>query len=144
MAAAGSDILFGQAGDDTLYGGGAAGAVDNSGNAFVYTMRTNNGNDVIKDFQVGSDRLTLIDLVDSHLEAGVWNAASNPDASRTPDSIRQLVSGGPLVQQAGTINDADHNLSYQDLMHVDSVNQYLTLSADGPEQPQDHLAQRRR
>ena len=131
VGGAGQDILFGQAGDDTLYGG-AAGAVDNSGNAFVYTMRTNNGNDVIKDFQVGSDRLTLIDLVDSYLGSGVWNSVSNPDASRTPDSIRQLVAGGPLVQQAGTINDADHNLSYQDLMLSTSANQYLSLSADGP------------
>ncbi len=124
----GQDILYGQAGDDTLYGG-AAGAVDNSGNAFVYTMRTNNGNDVIKDFQVGTDRLTLIDLVDSHLGTGVWNATTNPDASRTPDSIRTV--NGILGQAAGTTNDADNNLSFQDLMPLTSANQYLTLGSDG-------------
>ena len=120
----GRDILYGQAGDDTLYGG-AAGAVDNSGNAFVYSMRTANGNDVIKDFRVGNDRLSLIDLVDSHLGTGVWNAASNPDASRTPDSIRV---GG---QGVGTTNDSDNNLNFRDLLAADSPNQYLDISSDG-------------
>jgi Bacterial Ig domain/RTX calcium-binding nonapeptide repeat (4 copies) len=127
----GRDILFGQAGDDTLYGG-AAGAVDNSGNSFVYTLRTDNGNDVIKDFQIGSDRLSLIDLVDSHLGSGVWNATTNADASRTPDSIRQQGgAGGPLVQAAGTTNDADKNLSFHDLVQATSANQYLDVSSDG-------------
>ncbi len=131
VGGAGQDILYGQAGNDTLWGG-AAGAVDTSGNVFVYSMRSNSGNDVIKDFQVGNDRLSLIDLVDSHLGTGVWSATTNADASRTPDSIRQQGGpGGPLVQATGTTNDADNNLSFHDLVQATSANQYLDVTSDG-------------
>jgi hypothetical protein len=65
---AGSDLLFGQAGDDTLYGGAlgdTAATADGTADAFVYSMRADNGNDVIKDFQVGVDRIYLVDALDT-------------------------------------------------------------------------------
>lgn len=135
IGGAGADILYGQAGNDTLYGGSfdsgtQAATADATGDAFVYTMRTTNGNDVIKDFEVGVDKLVLIDLVDSHLGSGTWDAATNPDASRAP---YPSVQTGPdtFTQADGTVNLSDYNLSYHDLVQATSPNQYLEIASDG-------------
>jgi len=60
----GADVLMGQGGDDILYGG-AAGTPDAARDTFVYSMRVDNGHDVIKDFDVAHDRIALIDVLDA-------------------------------------------------------------------------------
>ncbi|MFA7505003.1 MAG: Ig-like domain-containing protein [Burkholderiaceae bacterium] len=57
---AGNDLLFGQGGDDTLIGGAGA-------DTFVFSMRTDNGNDTIMDFNAAEgDRIMLVDAIDSN------------------------------------------------------------------------------
>ena len=67
IGGAGNDILFGGAGNDTLTGGEGA-------DKFVFLAKSNSGNDVITDFQAGSDKVVFADLVStSQLENAVWN-----------------------------------------------------------------------
>ena len=63
----GDDVLFGGAGNDTLTGGEGA-------DQFVFLANSNNGNDVITDFQAGVDKVVFADLVSLHdLQNAVWN-----------------------------------------------------------------------
>jgi len=111
---AGNDLLFGQAGDDTLYGGAlgdTATATDGDADTFVYSMRADNGNDVIKDFEVGVDRIYLVDALDTY----------------TTDSLRP--SDENVVGFSTT--NADSNLSPRDFLFDDSIAQFLTVTGDG-------------
>ena len=110
---AGNDLLFGQAGDDTLYGGAlgdTAATADGNADAFVYSMRADNGNDVIKDFEVGVDRLILVDALDTYtVDSRLPGATDSPTAT----------------------TDADTNLSLSDFVQPDSASQFLTVNDDG-------------
>ena len=55
----GKDYIMGGAGNDTLTGGTGA-------DKFIYSTKLNNGNDVIKDFTVGKDKITLSDVLSAH------------------------------------------------------------------------------
>src|SRR5690606_20621428 len=110
---AGSDLLFGQAGDDTLYGGAlgdTATASDGNADTFVYSMRADNGNDVIKDFEVGVDRIYLVDALDTF----------------TADSKLPGATDSPTAT-----TDADTDLTFQDFFADDSAIQNLTVTDDG-------------
>ena len=107
---AGSDLLFGQAGGDTLYGGALGDTVataDGIADAFVYSMRTDNGHDVIMDFQVGTDRIFLVDALDK-----------DDTASKLP---------GATDTETETTN-ADTNLSYEDFL---GASQLIVIGDDG-------------
>ncbi|MGE3844222.1 MAG: Ig-like domain-containing protein, partial [Vicinamibacterales bacterium] len=99
----GADILFGQEGDDTLYGGdvGQAAGPDAAADAFVYSMRVDNGNDVVMDFEVGLDRIYLTDALDTY-------------------TVGSAIPGTAL--------SSDENLTFQDFLLGDSASQYLTVS----------------
>ncbi|WP_233568286.1 VCBS domain-containing protein, partial [Neisseria chenwenguii] len=63
----GDDIMFGGAGNDSLTGGEGV-------DQFVFLANSNNGNDVITDFQAGVDKVVFADLVSpQQLENAVWN-----------------------------------------------------------------------
>ncbi len=112
---AGSDLLFGQAGDDKLYGGALGStpaASDGAPDTFVYSMRADNGNDVIKDFEAG-DRIYLVDALDTYTTDSGIPPFENPD------------NGTPFV------NDSDANLTFRDFVQADSPGQYLTVTDDG-------------
>ena len=55
----GKDYIMGGAGVDTLTGGTGA-------DKFIYSTKLNNGNDVITDFTVGTDKITLSDVLSAH------------------------------------------------------------------------------
>ncbi|MFT4102266.1 MAG: Ig-like domain-containing protein [Burkholderiaceae bacterium] len=112
VGGAGRDVLFGQVGDDALVGGRldqATGAIthDHATDVFVYSMQTQNGNDVIHDFELGVDRIALIDVLDT---AGVHR--------------------GPGAPGAATTDCADTNLGREDVTAATSPNQYLSVSTD--------------
>jgi len=110
---AGNDLLFGQAGDDTLYGGAlgdTAATADGTADTFVYSMRAGNGNDVIKDFEVGVDRIYLVDALDTY----------------TADSRLPGATDSPTAT-----TDADTNLTFQDFFAGTSTIQNLTVADDG-------------
>ena len=112
---AGSDLLFGQDGDDTLYGGAlgdTAQTADGVADAFVYSMRADNGNDVIADFEAGVDRIYLVDALDTVI-AG----------SRSP--------GETTDDPATTTTNADTNLSFADFVQGTSASQYLEVTNEG-------------
>ena len=107
----GNDILDGGSGNDRLYGGsgddiltGGAGA-----DKFVFSMRGidgtsgNDGNDVITDFTLGTDKIILTDVLDL-----VWTApASAPGAGASADStlnLSDLINQGNN-KQAITVTD---------------------------------------
>ncbi|MEZ5729572.1 MAG: Ig-like domain-containing protein [Burkholderiaceae bacterium] len=124
----GVDTLYGQGGNDTLYGGnvGENAATSETGVAdfFVYSLRSDNGNDVIKDFQVGVDKIYIVDALDTHDAGGTFDAVTSPETTRWPGS--QSDTG-----TAANVHDSNYNLNYLDLTQGTSANQYLQLSDDG-------------
>ncbi|HVL55733.1 MAG TPA: Ig-like domain-containing protein [Burkholderiaceae bacterium] len=113
---AGADLLFGQAGNDTLYGGNLGGTAANhvsgtqDGNGFVFSIAQANGNDVAKDFRIGVDKVILTDVMDSVL-TGSRYAGNATNTNQTAQS--------------------DLNLTFHDLTEAQSPNQYVTIGAEG-------------
>jgi len=67
----GNDVLFGGAGNDTLTGG-------EGNDKFVFLANSNSGQDVITDFQAGSDKVVFADVVSADkLSNAVWDDASH-------------------------------------------------------------------
>lgn len=56
----GDDKLFGMQGDDILYGG-------EGNDVFFYSRAIDNGNDIIKDFTMGEDKIVIGDLLNTSL-----------------------------------------------------------------------------
>ncbi|MFT3801266.1 MAG: Ig-like domain-containing protein [Burkholderiaceae bacterium] len=110
----GHDLLWGQGGDDILYGGswdGTTATPDAAHNVFVYSMQSQNGNDVIKDFRAGTDRIALIDVLDT---AGTHDTPAPYDGTAQP---------------TGTTNHSDTNITADDLDAGTSASQHLELHA---------------
>jgi Ca2+-binding RTX toxin-like protein len=143
---AGADVIFGGAGNDTLYGGalGSTAATSEAGvkDIFAYTLTANtaSGSDVIKDFQVGTDRLYLVNTADTF--AGVPGGPSSsvavtavaPNGSTAAYAANGTTYQGfnaAAVPTATTNNSIDNNLSIRDLTLADSANQYVTFGTDG-------------
>ncbi|MDO5090404.1 MAG: Ig-like domain-containing protein [Cardiobacteriaceae bacterium] len=72
------DFVFGGTGNDELSGNGAA-------DTFIFSTQVGNGNDVIKDFTIGEDKIALTQLLEIE---GQINPA-NPDW-QGKDSVRNL------------------------------------------------------
>jgi hypothetical protein len=136
----GIDVIMGGAGDDTLYGGAIGATAATSGavkDVFAYSMTagTQGGNDLIKDFQVGTDRLYLVDVADSYAVNSVAVTAAAPNGS-TPawanaaTTIYQGFNAAGAVT-ATTNNDIDNNLSIRDILQADSAAQFVTFGTDG-------------
>jgi len=120
VGGAGSDLIFGQGGDDTLYGGAfgdTAATANHVADAFVYSMRAGNGADVIKDFEVGADKIVLIDALDT-FNTAPWQA---------PPADANVGTTDP----APTTSNADTNLSFEDFVQGSSPSQYLTVEDNG-------------
>ncbi len=143
---AGADIISGGAGDDTLYGGaiGSTAASSEAGvkDIFAYTLAANtaSGADVIKDFQVGTDRLYLVDVADSFVGIPGGPSSSVTVSAAAPNgSTAAFAANGTTYQgfnaaaavTATTNNDIDNNLSIRDLTQADSANQYVSFGTDG-------------
>ena len=98
----GNDRLYGGSGNDTLTGGTGA-------DKFVFSMRGidgsvgHDGNDVITDFVVGTDKLVLADMVDL-----VWTApGAAPGTGASADTtlnLADLIDSG-VNKQAITVTD---------------------------------------
>ncbi len=104
----GVDRLFGMGGDDTLSGG-----TDND--KFVFSARSNQGNDTITDFATG-DTLVLADLIDISNMAGFSgnDATRNPSTVANPDTLltsADLVSFG-AINQTTTWNLGSKTLTF--------------------------------
>jgi len=118
----GNDLLWGQGGNDVLWGDSIDGHHADSHNVFVYSMREANGRDTVMDFRPGTDRIAIIDLLDT--------AGTHQDI----DSLYAVTGAGGGVtyrQPAGTTNHADTNLTAADLTQATSAAQYLTIDSDG-------------
>ncbi len=137
---AGADLIFGGAGNDTLYGGalGSTAATSQAGvkDIFGYTLTANvaNGDDVIKDFQVGVDKLYVTNTADSYITNSVAVTATPPNGSTAAFAANGTTYQGfnptaPVT--ATTNNDIDNNLSIRDLTEATSANQYISFGTDG-------------
>ncbi|MCU0623258.1 MAG: Ig-like domain-containing protein, partial [Gemmatimonadaceae bacterium] len=143
---AGADVITGGAGNDTLYGGaiGSTAATSEAGvrDIFAYSLTPNtaHGNDVIKDFQRGTDRLYLIDVADTFQGTPGGPSSSVAVTVAAPNgSTAAFAANGTTYQgfnpaaavTATTNNDIDNNLSIRDLTQADSATQYLSFGTDG-------------
>jgi Bacterial Ig-like domain/RTX calcium-binding nonapeptide repeat (4 copies) len=132
----GSDVLFGQAGNDLLIGGvnGNSAADAGSVDVAVFSFSSTNGADTFRDFEVGTDRLYLVDVVDAFQGSGNWEASGDGvHVSRYP--------GNPSDSDANSTEKSDNNLTVRDFIYANDTGttltasgqnkQYITLSADG-------------
>ena len=109
----GDDFLFGLGGDDLLIGG--YGDDEMTGglgkDAFVFSLAANSGDDIIKDFDVGTDALNFIDVLDLD-NSSTFNLAdainSVSDAGLNNDITVSLTNGGSVTLEGigtGAVND---------------------------------------
>ena len=54
----GRDFIYGHDGNDSLTGG-------KGGDTFIYNTKAANGHDVIKDFKIGEDKISLTDVLEA-------------------------------------------------------------------------------
>ena len=109
----GNDILFGNGGDDLLIGGyGDDEMTGGSGkDAFLFSLAANSGNDTIKDFEAGNDKLNFIDVLDLDGNSQFnLNDAINAisDSGASGDITISLNNGGSVTLQGigtGAVND---------------------------------------
>uniref|UniRef100_A5WE88 Hemolysin-type calcium-binding region n=1 Tax=Psychrobacter sp. (strain PRwf-1) TaxID=349106 RepID=A5WE88_PSYWF len=146
----GEDILYGQGGNDTLWGGkfveeGDRG--DGSTDTFVYSFNKDNGHDTIKDFEVGTDRIYLTDVLDAYngLDMGLGGMITNkvynendPQAkhiTRTPGTNGDVDSDSNEI--INSTAKSDDNLTIKDFRYDNNNgdsynaqgqhNQYITV-----------------
>ncbi|MCD9151613.1 Ig-like domain-containing protein [Psychrobacter sanguinis] len=104
----GNDILYGQGGKDILWGGkfveegGIRG--DGSTDTFVYSFNKNNGADIIKDFEVGIDRIYLTDVLDAYNGLGMGKGTTTTVTYSETDAKAKHITRTP-----GTKDDVDSN-----------------------------------
>ncbi len=107
------DFLFGLGGDDLLIGG--YGDDEMTGglgkDSFVFSLAANSGDDIIKDFDVGTDALNFIDVLDldNSNTFNLADAINNVSDAGDGDAITlSLTNGGSVTLEGigtGLIND---------------------------------------
>ena len=117
IAGAGNDILSGGEGDDFLTGGLGE-------DTFVFSLATDSGNDVITDFEVGTDVLSFVDVIDTADNPGVIDLGDviNGVSDDGTDITVNLTNGGSITLEGigtGGINDAT---ALQNLLGADKIN----------------------
>lgn len=116
IAGAGNDILSGGEGDDVLTGGLGV-------DTFVFSMMTDSGDDVITDFEVGTDVLSFVDVVDDNVSGDIdLGDVVSSVADDGTDITVSLTNGGSITLQGigtGGVNDAT---ALQNLIGADKIN----------------------
>lgn len=117
IAGAGNDILTGGEGDDLLTGGLGE-------DTFVFSLATDSGNDVITDFEVGTDELSFVDVIDTADNPGVIDLGDviSGVTDDGTDITVNLTNGGSITLQGvgtGGVNDAT---ALQNLLGADKIN----------------------
>jgi len=82
----GRDFIYGHDGNDSLTGGKGA-------DTFIYNTKAANGHDVIKDFKIGEDKISLTDLLDTKsidAKAPGWKGLSEIQNAQWDDSAHKL------------------------------------------------------
>ena len=82
----GRDFIYGHDGNDSLTGG-------KGGDTFIYNTKAANGHDVIKDFKIGEDKISLTDLLDTKnidAKAPGWKGLSEIQNAQWDDSAHKL------------------------------------------------------
>ena len=82
----GRDFIYGHGGNDSLTGG-------KGGDTFIYNTKAANGHDVIKDFKIGEDKISLTDLLDTKsidAKAPGWKGLSEIQNAQWDDSAHKL------------------------------------------------------
>ncbi|MEX1200372.1 MAG: retention module-containing protein [Methylophaga sp.] len=117
IAGAGNDILSGGEGDDVLTGGLGE-------DTFVFSLATDSGDDVITDFEVGTDVLSFVDVIDTTDNPGVIDLGDviSGVTDDGADITVNLTNGGSITLEGigtGGINDA---AALQSLLGADKIN----------------------
>jgi len=101
----GNDLIYGQGGNDTLWGGEGA-------DMFVYSMLNQNGSDTVMDFEVGVDRIMLVDAIDANTTGSSSPVmVENSDENLTYEDFLGTGDLGLFASQAiGIEEDAEGNL----------------------------------
>ena len=141
----GKDILYGQGGNDELWGGIGDGTKDGSVDTFVYSFNKDNGADIIKDFEVGIDRIYLTDVLDAYNGLNL-NANIVPGNTYSNSGENIHITRGPgKVSDNISVVRSDENLTIKDFRYDDNdgddvtvggkiiqgqYNQYITVEGD--------------
>ena len=143
----GNDILYGQGGDDILWGGREDGEGIAGSDTFVYSFAKDNGNDIIKDFDIKTDRLYLTDVSDAYTGLGKLTSGNNILNTSNKYSATDH-DGKHMTRYPGMDGDdneystssSDDNLTIRDLTYADGDGsdrmaigqnkQYLTVEND--------------
>lgn len=106
---AGADLIYGQDGTDTLYGG-TAGTPDTASDTFVFSMAMDNGANTIADFDVTADRIYLVNVSDADTTSSIVPG----DTRAFTDGVGG-VEGADGTEAAETLNSTG-NLTVADLV----------------------------
>jgi len=95
LAGDGDDILIGSADADLFLG-------EARSDAFVFSMSANTGEDVIADFEIGTDVLKFTDVVDVDSPAGLdFDDAVTSVVDNGTDITANLYNGGGSITLSG-------------------------------------------
>jgi T1SS-143 domain-containing protein len=115
LAYDGDDTLFGDAGEDVLIGGKGNDTMDGGTEAdtFIFSLAENSGDDIINNFEVGSDVLAFEDVIDANesttIELG--DAIESYDnGGAGADLTLNLTNGGSVTLTGAGTGAIDSNI----------------------------------
>ena len=114
----GNDILYGQGGNDILWGGIEGGTGDDSTDTFVYSFNKDNGKDIIKDFEVGIDRIYLTDVLDAYRGLSMANGTTTDRVYNENHEYLKHITRSPGKENEGNSTvKSDDNLTIKDFRY---------------------------
>ena len=119
----GRDFIYGHDGNDSLTGKGGA-------DTFIYNTKAANGHDVIKDFKVGEDKISLTDLLETkniNAKAPGWQGQSAIQNAQWDDSAHKL-----SFDTTDGVKTYHNSITFEGMTHhYNSVDDFLRENCNG-------------
>ncbi|MFC0036426.1 immunoglobulin-like domain-containing protein [Cardiobacterium valvarum] len=120
----GRDFIYGHDGNDALTGGKGR-------DTFIYNTKAGNGHDVIKDFKIGEDKITLTDLLDTksiNPKTPGWKGISEIQNAQWDDSAHKL----SFDTTDGAGKTYHNSITFEGMTHsYNSVDDFLRENGNG-------------
>ena len=119
----GRDFIYGHDGNDSLTGGKGA-------DTFIYNTKAANGHDVIKDFKIGEDKISLTDLLEAKsIDAKTpgWQGQSAIQNAQWDDSAHKL-----SFDTTDGVKTYHNSITFEGMtQHYSSVDDFLRENGNG-------------